>query len=208
MKKYILLPLLAVLLLAGAANAAVIGSITHDYGIGEYESMTGGTLQDEFITIGSPNDFQDSFDFTGFKYDAINAYTVAVTFTGNYMGYSRIGTPYGPITYPNEFWAVSPGTPLADEPLFGSGLSTVAGGTIVTDVMTFTWGSYSTLEDMLNNGIFELLFSNLGYVDDGELDVYAVTVTALGTPTPIPGAVWLFGSGLVGLVGIRRRMKA
>lgn len=28
-----------------------------------------------------------------------------------------------------------------------------------------------------------------------------------GTPTPIPGAVWLLGSGLVGLVGIRRRMK-
>ncbi|BDQ34008.1 VPLPA-CTERM sorting domain-containing protein [Pseudodesulfovibrio portus] len=27
-------------------------------------------------------------------------------------------------------------------------------------------------------------------------------------PTPIPGAVWLLGSGLVGLVGIRRKMKA
>ena len=26
-------------------------------------------------------------------------------------------------------------------------------------------------------------------------------------PTPIPGAVWLLGSGLVGLVGIRRKMK-
>lgn len=28
------------------------------------------------------------------------------------------------------------------------------------------------------------------------------------TATPIPGAVWLLGSGLVGLVGIRRKMKA
>jgi hypothetical protein len=26
-------------------------------------------------------------------------------------------------------------------------------------------------------------------------------------PTPIPGAIWLLGSGLVGLVGLRRRMK-
>ena len=26
-----------------------------------------------------------------------------------------------------------------------------------------------------------------------------------GPPVPIPGAVWLFGSGLLGLVGIRRR---
>ena len=30
---------------------------------------------------------------------------------------------------------------------------------------------------------------------------------AFGTPTPIPGAVWLLGSGLAGLVGLRRRMR-
>ncbi|BDQ35439.1 VPLPA-CTERM sorting domain-containing protein [Pseudodesulfovibrio portus] len=28
------------------------------------------------------------------------------------------------------------------------------------------------------------------------------------TPTPIPGAAWLLGSGLVGLVGLRRRFKS
>jgi hypothetical protein len=28
------------------------------------------------------------------------------------------------------------------------------------------------------------------------------------TPTPIPGAAWLLGSGLIGLVGLRRRFKA
>lgn len=33
---------------------------------------------------------------------------------------------------------------------------------------------------------------------DGELSFAAVT------PTPVPGAVWLFGTGLVGLVGLRR----
>jgi hypothetical protein len=27
------------------------------------------------------------------------------------------------------------------------------------------------------------------------------------TPVPIPGAVWLFGAGLMGLVGIRRRFQ-
>jgi len=29
-----------------------------------------------------------------------------------------------------------------------------------------------------------------------------------GSPVPIPGAVWLLGSGLIGLVGIRRKFKA
>ena len=28
-----------------------------------------------------------------------------------------------------------------------------------------------------------------------------------GSPVPIPAAVWLFGSGLIGLVGLRRKMK-
>lgn len=28
------------------------------------------------------------------------------------------------------------------------------------------------------------------------------------SPTPIPGAVWLLGSGLIGLVGVRRKMQS
>ena len=28
------------------------------------------------------------------------------------------------------------------------------------------------------------------------------------TPVPLPGAIWLFGSGLLGLTGMARRMKA
>ena len=31
---------------------------------------------------------------------------------------------------------------------------------------------------------------------------------SISSATPIPGAVWLLGSGLVGLVGFRRKMKA
>ena len=34
------------------------------------------------------------------------------------------------------------------------------------------------------------------------------TLTIETTPTPIPAAAWLFGSGLLGLVGIARRKKA
>lgn len=34
------------------------------------------------------------------------------------------------------------------------------------------------------------------------------TTTVNYTPTPIPAAVWLLGSGLMGLIGVRRRIQA
>lgn len=46
----------------------------------------------------------------------------------------------------------------------------------------------------------------------GDLGAQAVELTNLHynptNPTPIPGAAWLLGSGLVGLIGLRRRFKA
>ncbi|MBW1644914.1 MAG: PEP-CTERM sorting domain-containing protein, partial [Deltaproteobacteria bacterium] len=33
----------------------------------------------------------------------------------------------------------------------------------------------------------------------------SVTVSFNGSQVPVPGALWLLGSGLLGLVGIRRR---
>lgn len=41
------------------------------------------------------------------------------------------------------------------------------------------------------------------YASDG--DGYGIDNLSIGAPTPIPGAIWLLGSGLVGLVGLRRR---
>jgi hypothetical protein len=39
-------------------------------------------------------------------------------------------------------------------------------------------------------------------------DLWARIDTKNVTPTPVPAAVWLFGSGLVGLVGIRRTRQS
>jgi len=36
---------------------------------------------------------------------------------------------------------------------------------------------------------------------------YGVFIEPTSTPTPIPAAVWLFGSGLLGLFGVRRKIK-
>ncbi len=39
------------------------------------------------------------------------------------------------------------------------------------------------------------------------IDSITGTLVQDTTPTPIPAAAWLFGSGLLGLVGLRRRQK-
>jgi hypothetical protein len=42
-----------------------------------------------------------------------------------------------------------------------------------------------------------------------DTDIIAVRSAKIveATPTPIPAAAWLLGSGLMGLVGVRRRVK-
>ena len=58
-------------------------------------------------------------------------------------------------------------------------------------------------------GDFTGQFTFIGLSSNG---MEQVTVNLLGTavavvPVPVPAAVWLFGSGLIGLIGIARRKK-
>jgi len=43
--------------------------------------------------------------------------------------------------------------------------------------------------------------------DSGTIDFRTYATTSATQPVPIPGAIWLLGTGLVGLVGIRRRQS-
>ena len=96
---------------------------------------------------------------------------------------------------------------------------------------SFVGGSTTTSE--LNNSVFNNLFAGrywtsteaapipdsawLFYMDLGtqyyapkHLGPYGLAVRSgqVTTATPIPGAVWLLGSGIVGLVGLRRKKKS
>ena len=65
------------------------------------------------------------------------------------------------------------------------------------DWMTFTWTT--TLDaGFLDVGLRNTLADTYSIAYDN------FTITAV----PVPAAVWLFGSGLIGLVGIARRKKA
>ncbi len=55
-----------------------------------------------------------------------------------------------------------------------------------------------------SNGLdFDAKISATGYLWQGEAEDYRVNVA----PVPVPGAVWLLGSGLLGLLGVRRRNR-
>jgi len=52
------------------------------------------------------------------------------------------------------------------------------------------------------------VFSGAWYTNGAGGDVLVSDIAADGTLVPVPAAVWLLGSGLVGLVGIRRKFRA
>ena len=82
--------------------------------------------------------------------------------------------------------------------LFAGGASSSSMGVITTDDwVTFTWTT--TLD--------------AGLIDVGlrttDLATYSIAFDNFSiTAVPVPAAVWLFGSGLIGLIGVARRKKA
>lgn len=101
-------------------------------------------------------------------------------FSGNLE--SPSGTPFGTTSING------PGVSLS-----GLGSMTVQSGEEI--FLTNTWYNFEGLVSL-----------DMPPGNDGWSKVtYSLEATAA---TPIPGAVWLLGSGLVGLVGIRRKMKA
>jgi hypothetical protein len=76
------------------------------------------------------------------------------------------------------------------------------GGGTITDTLSIgnTWTTFSlngfsnvnSIDILASGGIYAALFDNM---------------SVNPTPTPIPAAAWLLGSGLLGLFGMRRRSK-
>jgi hypothetical protein len=58
----------------------------------------------------------------------------------------------------------------------------------------------------INNSVAGTLFT-IDLNNDGTASVQTLANEASVTPTPIPAAAWLLGSGLMGLVGLRRRKQ-
>lgn len=51
-------------------------------------------------------------------------------------------------------------------------------------------------------------YTNIDFLDETIASSTIGTVAAVPVVVPVPAAVWLFGSGLIGLIGIARRKKS
>ena len=66
---------------------------------------------------------------------------------------------------------------------------------------------FKTYTNQTTGGYFWLMEDKKVSNSDKDYNDLWASIEQKTTPTPVPAAVWLFGSGLVGLVGLRRKNK-
>jgi hypothetical protein len=89
----------------------------------------------------------------------------------------------------------------------GSGILDV----ISNPTANWTTYNYTTFADASATGGITLQLNSTCGADAGcfaDFSIDNVSISADVSAVPVPAAVWLFGSGLVGLIGIARRKKA
>lgn len=115
--------------------------------------------------------------------------------------YSSLGTqPWNiiPGSTPEAFDSFSTGTETAVK-----GKSSVSmTGSALQDAGAGTWTGVLVSAGNVN-GTYWSGFDNTLYTEQ-----FNVTITADAPAVPVPAAAWLFGSGLLGLVGVARRRKS
>ncbi|MBI3188891.1 MAG: VPLPA-CTERM sorting domain-containing protein [Gammaproteobacteria bacterium] len=197
----------ALFVITGAANAAVVTSMTITGGafnmgttnLGVAGCQIGGFGSHQCITSGSTIDTDDglfegsaSSSLVGLSFfgSPVNAFTAATatgaqpSITGNPLSGDATGSV---LTMDVGSWYANwSGTNFLQGPTGGMATGTYDS---TTGAFTLSWSS------LIVGGPFNGQIGNWNLVG---------TVTAV----PVPAAAWLFGSGLLGLAGVARRRMA
>ncbi len=192
---------------ASAYSVSITKTYNGDYGDNHYVS---------YFT-------SDIYDFSSYNFTDIDSFDLSLSFSGtndqNFLfnnEHWRVRLENGNINY----WLGIHNTALdLDMVSSGSGITTqnftidpavdavIAGETPFADMAANQQFILRFAEESLNSHLISIYPLQLA-ADNDQFHLVSATVTANGSTVPIPGAVWLLGSGLVGLVAVRRRKKS
>jgi|GEM_PF-3214017 len=139
------------------------------------------------------------YDYSGHENVGNSGFTQNVLFTDFAIDlYS-----FESVTVEAEYWSVS---------YLGEKWTMTADGNSITLPGSAGGAFWQTATlNITPSGEFSIVFSESTSGND-KMTLEYIKVTATGSdtssPVPVPAAVWLFGSGLVGIVGIRRKKAA
>ena len=193
--------------------------------ISNYYTVTGNAGQTARVTIFQYTDYSDLGASSPLNQ---SSFSLTVSDSNNRItGGPQISTAYNPVfsVSPPTGWTYSNNTvPGGSGPNIYYNLGTLgSSGSASTPTYTttassgqLTYADPALLSELTGSGTTPLFVTTLthnglvGYAPSGGANVsvgLAGTITYDYTPVPIPGALLLFGPGLMGLAAIRKRVK-
>ncbi len=176
---------------AGAIGADVFSTGFNFGGGGDFDVLVTGSMSADIDTVAAAAGDGQALQFS------------ALDWGGIYQGTANFSLPPDTLANctdaaPGAFGAVCGDGAAGDNP----GLTNPQGyNVVITDLGAGDYGVVVT---------FTSTIANSGTSYDGNISKWRLEgVMHTGTaPIPVPAAVWLFGSGLLGLVGVARRRKS
>jgi hypothetical protein len=217
MKKTCLLGALCMLVLSVSANAAIItytdetsflAALSGPTSTLDFDSTTVDTLIPSGNSLGG---ITFTYNISGLDMKVVNDYDT--TSPNNYLGMDDAGN-FDLFIAGDEF-SMSFASPVnavglyivSGDPLFASdvSLNTTAGSALNSDVVDVALedGGLAYYIGLISDTAFSS--ADLTF-DAAAVEAFLYSVDDITTSAvPLPGAIWLFGSGLIGLIGLSKR---